>query len=118
MFRWKLIVVFSAEVFHDETNHPFTERTNKYNFALQVEDQTLWAPRDLLACHSDAWEALIYGPYKECNEGRVVLVGKKYNDVLELLLCVVPCPLMKKVDGRLHATINLFTYRINIFYIF
>ncbi len=78
----------------------FSAQSPLLNFCLHMDGGELWAPRDVLACHSEPLMALIYGPFKEKDSGEVDLEGKSYEDVLEWLRCIVPCPRRKPVDGR------------------
>ncbi len=77
----------------------FSAQSSLFNFCLNVEERQLWAPRDVLACHSEPLKAMVYGQFREKDLEKADLPGKSYEDVLEWLRCVVPCPKQKPVDG-------------------
>ncbi len=81
----------------------FSAQSSLLNFCLQMEEGQLWAPRDVLACHSEPLRNLIYGPYQEKGSGKADLPGKSYKDVLEWLRCIVPCPKQKPVEGVFYS---------------
>jgi len=77
---------------------PFDQADSYRSLALQVENRLFWVPRDTLASYSPVFKAMLYGEFAESHKDTIELPGKKAIDVEEMLLCLIPTPIVKKVD--------------------
>ncbi len=86
----------------------FNQKSPVYSKAFLVEDRELWFPPQVLACVSEVFKNMFYGEYAETEKEIVPLPGKKYEEVLEFLRCLVANPLAKEIsDENLEWTLKL-----------
>lgn len=77
---------------------PFDELDSCRTLALEVEGKKFWVYRELLAIHSPVFKAMFYGEFAEASKDTIPLPGKKWKEILELLLCLIPTPMIKDID--------------------
>lgn len=77
----------------------FFQKDNLHDLALIVESKELWVPRQALALYSPVFNEMLFGQFKESRENQVHLPEKKFEDILELISCLFPCPSTKKVNA-------------------
>lgn len=77
---------------------PFDDPDPRRTWALEVEDKVFWVPREFLAMYSPVFNAMLYGEFAEANQNKIPLPGKKWKEVKELLLCMIPTPMFKEID--------------------
>ncbi len=86
----------------------FSEKSALYSKAFLVEDRELWIPLQVLACASDVFKNMFYGDYAETEKEIIPLPGKKYEQVLEFLRCLIANPLAKEIsDENLASNLKL-----------
>jgi len=76
----------------------FSQPDESRPLGLEVEEQVFWVPKDGLCLYSPVFKNMLYGQFAEANRVKVKLPGKRVGDVDELLLCLFPNPVVKKVD--------------------
>jgi hypothetical protein len=68
--------------------------------ALKFDDENaLYVSKNFLSYASPVFKAMFQEGFKESEEKTVNLKGKKYEDMLELLLCIHPA-VLKPVDRK------------------
>src|SRR5438552_3331154 len=77
----------------------FTEPTMLTDVKLIVEDRSLYAIKSLLALHSEVFQRMFYGEFKEKFAKRVELPDKKFDEIQELLAVITPSPTCRSVRG-------------------
>lgn len=77
----------------------FDQKEPHRSFALVVEGQKFWISRDILAAYSPVFQTMLFGDFAEAEKDCVPLPEKKAAEIEELLLCLIPNPTVKAVDG-------------------
>jgi hypothetical protein len=74
----------------------FLRKSPLFSFRLAVEGRELWAPREVLSVHSPVFQRMIFGgEWSEAQSGEARLADKKFDEVAELLRCIVPHPRLR-----------------------
>ncbi len=84
-----------------KSEHEFVEKSRLRNFPLVVQGEKLWISRETLAELSPVFEKMLFGEFKEGQEGteEVELPDKELKDVLEFLRVILP-PVLKPINGK------------------
>lgn len=78
----------------------FAIQSEERNTALIVEERKIWISKDILAMFSPVFKNMFFGNFIERNLDHVELPGKRYDDVVEFLNCLLFYPTQKPVDNE------------------
>ena len=65
---------------------------------IVVEGRNLYTSKGILASASPVWRRMFVSDFKERDAEKIPLPGKKFDDVLELLMCISPA-IQRPVTG-------------------
>ena len=78
--------------------------------AFVVENRPIWVPPAVMALSSPVFYQLFYSDL----EGETIeLKDKKFDEILELMRCLIQNPTMKKVDGKCMSD-SYFSFKFKI----
>jgi hypothetical protein len=80
-----------ANMMSEVDDREFDEKSEVTDFEVVAEGRSFWVARAILASYSPVFRVLCYDTaFKEAREGKVILEGKKKEDVLLFLRHVAP----------------------------
>ncbi|XP_046582189.1 BTB and MATH domain-containing protein 36-like isoform X1 [Haliotis rubra] len=85
----------------------FDEPSIKTNVALVMEGRRLHVNRSVLATASDVFDKMFYGKFKETQKREVPLPGKRYADIVDMLLCIYPSELRPVTEATVDKMLEL-----------
>ncbi|XP_046546693.1 BTB and MATH domain-containing protein 36-like isoform X2 [Haliotis rubra] len=85
----------------------FDEPCDKSDVALVVEGRSLHVNKAVLATASDFFDTMFNGNFKEKQEREVPLPGKRYTDIVDMLLCIYPSELRPVTKATVDKMLEL-----------
>jgi len=86
---------------------PFDESKPYRSLALVVKNRKFYVSRDVLANLSPVFESMLFGNFVEGRQDEVQLPGKKAAEIEEMLLCIIPTPMMTNIKAIDEANVDL-----------
>lgn len=91
----------------EDCDYDFEKGDELSDVKILVENKYLWAHKAILATASPVFKSMFTLGFKENQTGELLLPGKRYDDILELLKTIYP-NFSKNIDG------NSFKYTLKL----